>query len=491
MVVAAVRRNLAPISMTLKSALFTALLFVHTEALHAASAATPNILFILADDLGYGDVGANNPHSKIATPNLDTLAAGGMRFTDAHAGGSVCVPSRYALLTGRFAVRAKMGVGSGPVIEDGRMTIASLLKDKGYTTAMIGKWHQGFETPPQGSKDPFDYSKPLRGGPVDRGFESFFGMHASLDIPPYFFIRDRTPLMPPTGMIEASMSVGTDEGWNNIQGAFWRKGPVAPDFKHAEVTPRFAREAVEVIRTYGAGRKEKPLFFYLALPSPHTPWLPLEEFRGKSGAGMYGDFVMQVDAVVGQVLASLDAAGLTKDTLVFFSSDNGPVWYDKDREKFRHDAVGGLRGMKAQPYEGGHRMPFIVRWPGKTAPGTVCTQTIAFSDVFATFAEVVGVKLISQGMAEDSVSFLPWLLDSTRAAAARAPIVHDEWTLREGDWKLILPRRKRDLGGGAAKQVDGELYNLREDLAEQDNLFTKQPGRAQQMQEKLRALLAK
>ncbi|MCB1212242.1 MAG: sulfatase-like hydrolase/transferase, partial [Verrucomicrobiales bacterium] len=252
----------------------------------------------------------------------------------------------------------------------------------------------------------------------------------------------------------------------------------------------FANEAVEVIRSYGAGKKEKPMFLYLALPSPHTPWLPLEEFRGKSGAGMYGDFVMQVDAAIGQVLDSLDHAGLAQDTLVFFSSDNGPVWYDKDREKFGHDSVGGLSGMKFSSYEGGHRMPFIARWPGKTTPGSVCEQTIAFSDVFATLAELVGLQQIPQGMAEDSVSFLPYLLDSAKVAAARAPIVHDEWTLREGNWKLILPRKKRERGGKEAKPASAELFNLRNDLAEKHNVFSEHPELAQKMEEKLKALLA-
>ncbi len=456
----------------------------------SAAESIPNILFVLADDMGYGDLGANNPKSKIPTPNLDQLAASGMRFTDAHAGGSVCVPSRYALLTGRFSARAAMDVGRAPVIEEGRMTIASLLKLRGYTTAMVGKWHQGFDMLPGGDRNEFDYSKPLTGGPADRGFQSYFGMHASLDIPPYFFIRDRDPLMPPTETVEAKSSVGGPEGWNQIQGAFWREGLVAPDFKHDEVTPRFATEAMRVIQSYGAGEKEKPLFLYVALPSPHTPWLPLERFRGKSGAGMYGDFVMQVDDVVGQVLASLDAAGIAKDTLVFFSSDNGPVWYDKDREKFGHDAVGGLRGMKGQAYEGGHRMPFLARWPGKVTPGSVCEQTIAFSDVFATFAELVDTQ-IPAGNGEDSVSFLPYLLDSTKAPTPRAPIVHSDKVLRDGDWKLILPRRQRELGGGkGSKQVPTELYNLRDDLAETTNLFSQESDRAEKMEEMLEAILA-
>jgi len=455
----------------------------------AAAPARPHLLFILADDLGYGDVGAFNPQSKIRTPHLDRLAAGGMRFTDAHAGGSVCVPSRYALLTGRFAVRAALDLREGPAIEEGRMTIATLLREQGYATAMVGKWHQGFVTADH-AKGSFDYTQPLRGGPLDRGFDSFFGMHASLDIPPYFFIRGRTPLLPPTDLIAASTSAGQADGWSNIQGAFWRAGPVAPDFKHAAVTPRFAAEALEVIRRYAAGNQEKPLFLYLALPSPHTPWLPLEEFRGQSGAGLYGDFVMQVDALVGQVLDALDTTGLTRNTLVMFSSDNGPVWDDKDTLKFGHRAAGNLRGKKATSWEGGHRMPFIARWPGQIAPGTVSTQTIVFSDVFATLGELVGRPQVPLGMAEDSVSFLPYLLDSAKPPAPRAPIVHDLWTLRDGDWKLILPRA-RGAKAGKGASAGPELYNLRTDPAEQHNLFSEQAERAARMQAQLKAILAK
>ncbi len=474
--------------LALLSVLFATLTLPATQA--ARPTVKPNIVFILADDMGYGDVHAFNPQSKIPTPHLDRLAASGMRFTDAHAGGSVCVPSRYALLTGRFAVRAALELNKGPAIEEGRMTIASLLREHGYATAMVGKWHQGFETTSDRTKGNFDYTRPLRGGPLDRGFDSFFGMHASLDIPPYFFIRGRTPLLPPTDNAAASSSVGHPDGWSNIQGEFWRAGPVAPDFKHAAVTPRFATEAVEVIRGHAAGKREKPLFFYLALPSPHTPWLPLEEFRGKSGAGMYGDFVMQVDAVVGQVLGALETAGLAENTLVFFSSDNGPVWDEKDIAKFGHRAAGVLRGKKATSWEGGHRMPFIVRWPGQIAPGSVSTQTIAFSDVFATFAELVGRKQMPAGAAEDSVSFFPYLLDPAKTPAPRAPLVHDQWTLRDGDWKLILPRGRAGKAGKGASS-GGELFNLRADPSEQHNLFSEEPARAARMQAQLKAILEK
>ena len=265
---------------------------------------------------------------------------------------------------------------------------------------------------------------------------------------------------------------------------------MGPDFKHTEVTPRFASEADKVIRSHAAGKKKKPLFLYLALPSPHTPWLPLEEFRGKSGAGMYGDFVMQIDAVVGKIMAALDQTKLAGDTLLIFSSDNGPVWYDKDIERFGHRSTAMLRGIKFSSWEGGHRMPFIARWPGKVTAGSVSQRTIVFSDLYATFAELVGQEEIPNGAAEDSVSFLPHLLDATLPPKPHPPIVHDKRTLRDGDWKLILPKNKRGSGGGKSGKPAGELYNLREDLSETNNRIRDEPERAQRMKKQLEAILA-
>ncbi|MCA9120523.1 MAG: arylsulfatase [Planctomycetaceae bacterium] len=426
----------------------------------------PNIVLILADDMGYGDVSSNNPNGKIQTLNIDRLAREGVRFTDAHSGGSSCIPSRYALMTGRFAVRAPMSLASGPLIEEGRMTVPSLLRDHGYMTAMVGKWHLGFDPYLQNPKASVDYSKPLRGGPVDRGFRSFFGMHASLDLPPYFYIRDQKPVLPPTQEVLAHSSAEGTEGWNDIQGEFWRAGKVAPNFEFDQVTPRFFEEAIEVIQRHKNESEGKPFFLYLALPSPHTPWLPQEQFRGKSGAGLYGDFVMQVDAGVGRVLDALDATGVARDTLIVFTSDNGPVWYEKDIDQFGHDAVGGLRGMKFDSWEGGHRMPFLVRWPDRVGQGRACEQTIAFSDILATLADMVGLEQLPQGAAEDSISFLPYLLDSAKPPARRPPIIHDRSTIRDGDWKLILPKQK----GKASRESMVQLYNLKEDVSEKHNL---------------------
>lgn len=468
-----------------RSLLFLLTLCLVPGALVAVAANEPHIVVILADDMGYGDCTANNPESKISTPNIDRIAKEGLRFIDAHSGGSSCIPSRYALMTGRFAVRTTMSLANGPVIDEGRMTVASLLRDHGYATAMVGKWHLGFDPNLQNEKAPADYSKPLRGGPVDRGFDSFFGMHASLDLPPYFFIRDRKPVMPPTDDVEARSSVGEPEGWNNIQGAFWRAGKIAPDFKFDQVTPRLFEVAVNAIQRHAQDDKDKPLFLYLALPSPHTPWLPLEEFRGKSGAGMYGDFVMQVDAGVGRVLDALRSAEMDRDTLVLFSSDNGPVWYEKDVQRFGHDAVGGLRGMKFSSWEGGHRMPFLARWPARVAPGGVCERTVAFADFLATFAELVG-GTIPEGMAEDSLSFLPYLLDADKVPAMRPPIIHDRSTIRDGDWKLILAGRSRKKAGA---ENAAQLYNLKDDIGEKNNLLTQHPDIARRLEQQLESWL--
>ena len=439
-----------------------------------ADVSKPNIVVILVDDMGYGDPGCFNSESKIPTPNIDSLARDGMKFTDAHASGPLCHVSRYGLMTGRYPFRANVGAWRNkPVIESGQMTIASLAKSQGYRTAMVGKWHLGF------AEDGYD--KPLPGGPVDVGFDSYFGIRASTDIPPYFYIRDNRAVQPPTDRIEANNS----EGWSPIQGAFWREGGIAPNLKLAEVLPRFTDEAIAVIRNHKSGKSaDQPMMLYLAYPAPHTPWLPSKEFAGKSGAGMYGDFLMMVDAQIGRVLSTLRDEGLDDDTLLVFSSDNGPVWYDTDVERFGHDSSGGLRGMKADAWEAGHRMPFIVRWPGRVKPGTANDQLVCFTDLLATFAEVLGVTL-PKDAGPDSYSFLPAMTGdqatgpvrdhfAMRAGSARV------MTIRLGKWKLIT-----GLGSGGFSQPKnvkpgpgdpgGQLYNMVDDPGETNNLYLKHP----------------
>ena len=466
--------------------------FVCTAALKAESDARPNIVVILADDMGYGDLNAFNPQSKIETPNLDALAKSGVCFVDAHAGGSTCRPSRYALMTGRFAARKDDLSDKVPTIVQGRATVASMLRENGYRTAMVGKWHLGFDRKAKnadGKGADFDYGQPITGGPFDRGFDSFFGMHASLDIQPYFYIRDQMATMPASQQVQANDSVAGDEDWNHIQGAFWRAGDVAPDFKHQEVTQRFADETCKVIESHD---KQKPLFLYLALPSPHTPWLPAKEFVGKSSVGMYGDFVMTVDKVVGQVLRSLDTAGIGKDTIVMFSSDNGPVWYQKDVDRFDHQSVGPLRGCKASAWEGGHRVPFIVRWPGRVKADSRNEHTIAFSDVFATFAEVAGNANASKEFAEDSVSFLHAMLHSGETSpteSTRPPILHSAKVIRDGDWKLINTKGSRGFNAPKKVKYPIALYNLKEDLSETNNLAEKMPEKVDELKAKIERII--
>jgi arylsulfatase A-like enzyme len=447
--------------------------------------AHPHVVVILVDDMGYGDPGCYNSESKIPTPHIDRLAADGMRFTDAHASGPLCHPSRYGLMTGRYPFRTDITKWpTQPLIDEGQVTIASLVRDAGYATAMVGKWHLGF------AEDGYD--KPLPGGPVDRGFQSFFGIRASTDIPPYFYIRNDRAVTPPTGHIAANHS----EGWTAHQGAFWREGGIAPDLKLNDVLPRFTDEAIALIKQRDSA---KPLMLYLAYPAPHTPWLPAPEFGGKSGAGMYGDFLMMVDHEIGRVLAALDAAGMSKETLLVFTSDNGPVWYPQDVERFGHDSAGGLRGMKGDAWEAGHRMPFIVRWPGQVKPGTSSHQTICFTDLLATFADVCGTKL-PDGAGPDSFSFLPVLLGTQPPQEPiRGPIVmragsSSAMMIRSGDWKLI-----DQLGSGGFSDPktirpgpgdpSGQLYNLRDDPAERTNLFQKHPDRVAELERLMKAIV--
>jgi arylsulfatase A-like enzyme len=283
-------------------------------------------------------------------------------------------------------------------------------------------------------------------------------------------------------VVEASDSVGTEENWNHIQGAFWRAGGIGSDFKHLEVTPRFCEEACAVIENHDG---EKPLFLYLALPSPHTPWVPTEEYHGKSGAGMYGDFVMQVDAVVGRVMMSLKAVGMDENTLLLFSSDNGPVWYEENTEKFLHAATGPLRGIKGSAWEGGHRMPFLARWPARLSGGLVTNHTVAFCDVFATFAALIGQEPLREGVARDSVSFAGLLLRPEEKLPPRPPILHDSETIRAGDWKLLTSKKGRGFGASKGVKYSPELYHLKEDLSERNNLYREHP----EVAEEIRAIL--
>jgi arylsulfatase A len=446
----------------------------------------PNVLFVLVDDMGYGDPGCYNSNSKIPTPHIDRLAAQGMRFTDAHSSGPLCHVSRYGLMTGSYPFRGEPGAWRRkPTIESDQLTVGQLLQSAGYRTSMVGKWHLGF--------DENGFENPLPGGPVDRGFHTYFGIRASTDIPPYFYIKGNRAVSPPTDRISANDS----EGWSPIQGAFWREGGIAPGLDLKYVLPRFTNEAIDVIWNHRRNDAESPMFLYLAYPAPHTPWLPSSKYIGKSGAGMYGDFMMMVDDNIGRVLDALDEAGMANDTMVIFSSDNGPVWYDRDVEKYDHDSSGGLRGMKADAWECGHRMPFIVRWPGKVKQGSVSDQLIGFPDVMATLAGVSGAALPSKA-GPDSFDFSSVLLgEQPEDKPIREFLVVESGggiaTIRSGQWKLITglgsggfsePRKVKAEAGGPS----GQLYHLGKDLGETNNLYLKEPGVVSRLAKELKRI---
>jgi arylsulfatase A-like enzyme len=457
----------------------------------AAAADKPNIVLILVDDMGMGDPACFNPASKISTPHIDSLATAGTRFSDAHAAGPLCHMSRYGLMTGRYPIRTDVSLWpTQPLIEAGQVTVASLLRRNGYRTAMVGKWHLGFAE--QG------YDKRLPGGPTDVGFDSYFGIRASTDIPPYFYIRGDSAVAPPTLPIAANNS----PGWSPIQGAFWRAGLIAPEMQLSDVLPRFTDEAIEVIADHAdrvANRSEsEPLFLYLAYPAPHTPWLPSPEFAGSSRVGMYGDFVEMTDAMIGRVLDALDTAGMRDNTLVIFSSDNGPTWYDVDAERFGHDSAGIYRGMKADAFEAGHRVPLIVRWPGNVAAGATNDGLIGFTDLLATFAALVGDPL-PEADRLDSVNQLPLLTGQQDDGDRQTLIVaagNGMETVRDGRWKLI-----NGLGSGGFSKPSrikpgvgdpqGQLYDLASDPGETTNLYLEKPQVVERLLSILRTERAK
>jgi arylsulfatase A len=461
----------------------------------------PNIIFILADDLGYGDIRVNNPDSKIPTPNIDRLASQGIRFTDAHSPSSVCTPTRYGILTGRYSWRSRLPVGvlhgySPSLIEKERTTVASFLKKNGYTTAVTGKWHLGLDWElkhagnrenysPTGMKDPapeeIDFLIPPTDGPQNHGFDYSFILPASLDMAPYCYLENGILTAPLT-----KVSPGNNPD-NGTTGAFWRPGLMAEDFNFEQVTPTVTQKAISFLKKQSGSRK--PFFLYLPYPSPHTPWLPANEFTGKSKAGEYGDFVNMVDAEVGKVLQTLTETGLDDNTIVFFTSDNGPFWKPQFIEEFDHRATSIYRGMKADAYEGGHRIPLIVRWPGKVKPGNQCDEAVSLTGLLATCAGILN-KELSDNEGEDSFSILPLLLDNPNEyVRPEALIQHSSkgiFVIRQGDWKLILglgsggfskPEYEEAKEGGPA----GQLYNLKKDPSETNNLYLEYPAKVAEL----------
>ncbi|GGF18055.1 sulfatase family protein [Echinicola rosea] len=448
----------------------------------------PNIIYILADDMGVGDIQAFNPDGKIKTPHLDQLAADGMRFTDAHTSSSVCTPTRYGIMTGRYNWRStlKSGVLWGDaegLIDTARATVPSILHNQGYHTAYVGKWHLGWNWAHDEDGN-IDFTKPITHNPNDNGFDYAYGHVASLDIPPYVYVENGKVTALPVDSTES-----TDKyGW-------WRKGATGADFDHEDVTPNFFRRSIKYVQDRAAS--DKPFFLYLPLPSPHSPILPTAEWQGKSGLNPYGDFVMMVDDYVGQLVASVKEAGIEENTLFIFVTDNGCSPASKPDELIAkgHHPSGPYRGFKADIYEGGHRVPFIAKWPRIIKAGTVNTQTICTTDLMATCAEIVGYQL-KDDEGEDSYSLLPLFEGQDLSQPFREATVHHSingsFAIRKGDWKLAMCPGS---GGWSfptpkeVKEMDSlppvQLYNLKEDPAETNNLQSTYPAKVEELKQLL------
>lgn len=455
----------------------------------------PNIVYILADDMGYGDLSSLNPNSGIQTPFMDRIVEQGMYFTDAHSNSAVCTPTRYGILTGRYAWRSRLKEGvlwgyDQPLIEADRTTVASFLSDNGYNTACIGKWHLGLgwqaknmEKPiakyewdrvfEEGADSNVDFGKKVS-GPNTLGFNYSYIIPASLDMTPYLYLENEKATELPTAYTK-----GKSQDMDG-RGVFWRPGEVAPSFDFYKVMDHLTFKATDYI----AEQKhvKEPFFLYFPLTAPHTPWLPTEVVNGKSDVGRYGDFVALVDKTVGAVLKALEESGKAENTLIIVTSDNGSNWTEEDKEHFEHRANYIYRGQKADIYEGGHRIPFIARWPGKIKPGSVSDQVLCTTDLLATLSGIVD-KDLPDGAGEDSYNMLPAFTGKAQKQIRDYTVHHSLngfFAIRKGQWKLTT-----SLGsGGFTKpnkivrekgQANATLYNLEEDPGETHDVYGEHP----------------
>jgi len=472
----------------------------------------PNIVYILADDLGYGDVFANNPESKINTPNIDKLAAQGMRFTDAHTTSSVCTPSRYSIMTGSYPWRSRLPIGvlrgySRTLINPQQQTIANLLKTKAYQTGVVGKWHLGVDWV---LKDAFkdsinpnynkgnmygirdemnptqiNFDKAPTAGPLSQGFDYSYILPASLDMPPYCYLENDQLTELPTGFTPGNK---LESGYT---GPFWRPGLMSPSFDFVNVLPTFTNKAIAFIQKQE--KSKNPYFLYFPMPAPHTPWIPTDKYKGKSKAGEYGDYVMMVDDAVGAVLKALDSLGMSKNTIVLFASDNGPYWRENFIAEFNHKSAGAFRGMKGDAFEGGHRVPFIVRYPGKVKAGTVSDAPTTLANLMATCAELIG-NTAPEFITADSYSILPILTGKATIVKEQPAIINISskgfLNIKKDNWKLIT---KLGSGGFSAPveispkpgEPMGQLYNLATDISEQHNVYNEYPVKVKELTELL------
>lgn len=478
-----------------------------------AQQANPNIIVILCDDLGIGDVSCFNPQGKIKTPNIDALANGGMKFTDAHSSSSVCTPTRYALLTGRYNWRTRLQKGvqggmSPPLIAADRITIAGMLKKQGYWTACAGKWHLGMDWQLKPDTKRFqdgieagvagwgvDFNKPFLNGPTTRGFDAYFGISASLDMVPYTFLRDDRVVDVPTVDKDFPMMLGRENGKT-------RRGPASESFEANQVLEAITNQSIQWIDERSAASKQgQPFFIYIPFASPHTPIVPTAAWQNKSGINHYADFVMETDAAVGRIMDKLKSEGLFENTLVFFTSDNGC----SDQADFKtlqaagHDASAGYRGFKSKTYEGGHRVPFIAHWPKMVSAGTTCESLVGLQDIYASCADILGHDL-NPNEAEDSFSFAK-LLNNPSGHAVRSSLVHHSlhgrFAYRSGDWKLIFWPDGGGFGDKSAandwkEDLDAkrlQLFDLKHDPSEKHNVVLDNMDVAKRLSSELRSLI--
>ncbi|NEW83987.1 MAG: sulfatase-like hydrolase/transferase [Mariniphaga sp.] len=453
----------------------------------------PNIIYILADDMGYGDLKSLNPESRIPTPNMDKIVQQGVHFTDAHSNSAVCTPTRYGILTGRYAFRTSLKNGvlwgySPSLIEPERETVASFLKHNGYQTACIGKWHLGLDWAKKDTtkeipeikwdekvssefNDNVDYTKYVKGGPSDHGFDYSLVIPASLDINPYCYIRNGKTLEDLTTYTE-----GKKEATDG-RGVFWRPGKMSPGFNFYKVLPNFVDSACQYIQH--TSNQEKPFFLYLALPSPHTPWLPAPENNGRSKAGRYGDYVSMVDDMIGKVLNMVETSGIEENTLIIVTSDNGSDWRPTDIEETGHHANYIYKGRKADIYEAGHRIPFIARWKGVIPAGIKSDEVMCTTDLMATLAGMLKLQL-SKNAGEDSYNLWPVFIGKVASSPIREATVHHSldgfFSIRKGKWKFTP-----HLGSGGFSvpklvvpnkgDATGTLYDIENDPQEKNNLY--------------------
>lgn len=504
---------------SVRQLILSTMLLTAATHLNADDAQRPNILIIYADDLGYGDVQCYNPErGKIPTPHIDKLAAQGMRFTDGHSSCGVCSPSRYTLLTGRYHWRTRLqsgivGVFGEPLIAPDRMTIGTLAKQQGYRTACIGKWHLGWDwpitkeqlallspagTPPDDERNvekksaeptPTDeqlaawndiFSKPIAGGPSSRGFDLYFGTDVP-NWPPFCFIENDRTLGIPSEFLTRQL-IG------NSQAS--KQGPALRDWKLEGILPALGDRVIQFIDE--SVQKKEPFLVYMPLTSPHTPLAVNPEWKGKSRLNLYADFVMETDAQVGRVLEALEKSGAAENTLVIFTADNGCAPYVglPDLEKMGHYPSGPLRGAKADAWEGGHRVPFIVRWPGVVKAGSVCDQLVYQADFIRTFADVFGVSL-PDNAGEDSFSLMPLLKGDDNPIRDNAVSASSQGipAVRSGSWKYIAASGSGGWGKGGEQSQPVQLYNLSDDIGETKNLAAMMPEKVAEMKALLEKLI--